>query len=84
MECFAIAGKEPDWDGFEKIEELASRTTKLSKGVGSVARIIRAAGKQNRSAILDEPSAKNIQDANLLLQIVFGATWSHSSAREGG
>ena len=62
----------PGCDGFKRIEELANRTTKLDEVIGTLARIIRAAGKKNRIAVLEESAAKNIEDATLLLQIIYG------------
>ena len=72
VKCFALQLSQTDWDGVKKITEMASKTNQLQKVLGTVARIIRAAGKKDRCAILEEPSAKNLEDANLLLQITFG------------
>ena len=72
VKCFAVMGVESSWDGFDKVEEMAKKSTKLKQIVGTLARIIGAACKKDRMVILEEPTAKNISDAELLLQIVFG------------
>ena len=72
VKCFAIAGLQPDWYGFSRIIDMASKTNKLKTVLGTLARVIRAAGKSDRKAICEEPSAKNLEDASLLLQITFG------------
>ena len=72
VKCFAVAGLQPDWDGVQRIIDMASKTTKLHAVQGTLARVVRAAGKGDRLAIFEDPSAKNLEDANLLLQIIFG------------
>ena len=51
VNCFAVAGLQPDWDGIRRIIDMATKTTKLQAVQGTLARVIRAAGKCYRKAI---------------------------------
>ena len=48
---------------------MTSKTTKL---LSTLARVVRAAGKGEGMAIFEDPSDEDLEDANLMLQITFG------------
>ena len=72
VKCYTIAGVTEDCTSLSRIEEMATRTLNLQKVLGALARLLRGAEYQNRRAIIEAPTSKYLDQANLLLQIIFG------------